>query len=90
MFAAGSPDNLLLVGFKNDTLKPLTGKTLAEVAKMRGKSPEETAIDLVVEDDTRVGTMYFLMSEDNVQLGLSQPWVGSEPMKTRRSPKACS
>ncbi len=75
MLAAGSPDNLLLVSFDNEKLKPLTGKTLAEVAKMRGKSPEETAIDLVVEDHTRVGTVYFLMSEDNVKLGLSQPWV---------------
>ena len=52
--------------FKNDKLKPLTGKTLAEVAKLRGKSPEETAMDLVIEDDSRVGTVYFLMSEDNV------------------------
>jgi N-acyl-D-amino-acid deacylase len=75
MLAAGSADNLLLVAFDNEKLKPLTGKTLAEVAKMRGKSPEETAIDLVIEDHTRVGTVYFLMSEDNVKLGLSQPWV---------------
>jgi N-acyl-D-amino-acid deacylase len=73
--AAGSPDRILLIGFKTDKLKPLTGKTLAEVAKMRGKSPEETAIDLVIEDHTRVGTAYFLMSEENVKLGLSQPWV---------------
>ncbi len=75
LFAAGSADNLLLIDFENEKLKPLTGKTLAEVAKMRGKSPEETAIDLVIEDHTRVGTVYFLMSEENVKLGLSQPWV---------------
>jgi N-acyl-D-amino-acid deacylase len=73
--AAGSPDRILLIGFKTDKLKPLTGKTLAEVAKLRGKAPEETAIDLVIEDHTRVGTAYFLMSEENVKLGLSQPWV---------------
>ncbi|HKE43042.1 MAG TPA: D-aminoacylase [Steroidobacteraceae bacterium] len=73
--AAGSADRLLLIAFKNPALKPLTGKSLAEVAKMRGKSPEETAMDLVVEDHTRVGTAYFLMSEDNVRLGLKQPWV---------------
>lgn len=73
--AAGSPDRVILIGFKNDKLKPLTGKTLAEAAKLRGKSPEETAIDLVVEDRTRVSTAYYLMSEDNVTLGLSQPWV---------------
>ncbi|HEY0942743.1 MAG TPA: D-aminoacylase [Steroidobacter sp.] len=73
--AAGSPDRVLLIGFKTEKLKPLTGKTLAEVAKMRGVSPEDAAIDLVIEDHTRVGTAYFLMSEENVKLGLSQPWV---------------
>jgi len=75
LLAAGSPDNVLLVAFDKEALKPLTGKTLSEVARMRGKSPEETAIDLVIEDHTRIGTVYFLMSEDNVKLGLSQPWV---------------
>ena len=64
---AGGPDKVLLIGFKNPKLKPLTGKTLAEVAKMRGTAPEDTAIDLVIEDDSRVGTVYFLMSEDNVR-----------------------
>lgn len=73
--AAGSADRLLLIGFKNEKLKPLTGKTLGEVAKMRGVSPEEAAMDLVIEDGSRVSTAYFLMSEDNVKLGLSQPWV---------------
>jgi len=74
-FAAGSASNVLLVEFKNDALKPLTGKTLAEVAKMRGKSPEDTAVDLVIEDDSRVGTVYFLMSEDNVRKQTALPWV---------------
>ena len=73
--AAGSPERVLLIGFKNEKLKPLTGKTLGQVAKMRGVSPEEAAIDLVIEDGSRVLTAYFLMSEDNVKLGLSQPWV---------------
>jgi N-acyl-D-amino-acid deacylase len=73
--AAGSAENLLLVGFKNDDLKPLTGKTLAEVAGMRGKSPEEAAMDLVVEDGSRVGTVYFLMSEENVKRQIALPWV---------------
>jgi N-acyl-D-amino-acid deacylase len=73
--AAGSADNVLLVAFKQEALKPLTGKTLAEVAKMRGKSPEETAMDLVIEDDSRVGTVYFLMSEDNVRKQIRLPWV---------------
>jgi N-acyl-D-amino-acid deacylase len=73
--AAGSAERVLVIGFKNEKLKPLTGKTLAEVAKMRGVSPEDAAIDLVIEDRSRVGTAYFLMSEENVKLGLSQPWV---------------
>jgi N-acyl-D-amino-acid deacylase len=75
LLEAGSPEKVLLIGFRNPALKPLTGKTLAEVAAMRGKSPEETAIDLVVEDHSRVDTAYELMSEENVQLGLRQPWV---------------
>jgi len=72
---AGRAENVLLVEFKNEKLKPLTGKTLAEVAKIRGKSPAETAVDLVIEDDSRVGTVYFLMSEENVKKQLKLPWV---------------
>jgi N-acyl-D-amino-acid deacylase len=72
---AGSPDNVLLVGFKNDALKPLTGKTLAEVAALRGRSVEETVLDLVVEDDSRVGTVYVLMSEANVCRQVALPWM---------------
>jgi N-acyl-D-amino-acid deacylase len=73
--SAGSAENVLLIGFKNDTLKYLTGKTLAEVAKMRKKSPEETAMDLVIQDGSRVGTVYFLMSEDNVRKQIALPWI---------------
>jgi len=73
--AAGSPDKILLVGFKNEKLKPLTGRSLAEVAKMRGTSPQETAMDLVIEDNNRVDTIYFLMSEDNIRKQIKQPWV---------------
>jgi len=72
---AGSPDKVLLVAFKADSLKYLTGKTLAEVARLRGKSPEETAMDLVVQDGSRVGTVYFLMSEENVRRQIALPWV---------------
>jgi N-acyl-D-amino-acid deacylase len=75
LLLAGSPDRVLLIAFKNPKLKPLTGKTLAEVAKMRGKSPEETAMDLVIEDGSRVGTVYFLMSEDNVKREVALPWM---------------
>jgi N-acyl-D-amino-acid deacylase len=73
--AVESPEQILLVGFRNDSLKPLTGKSLAEVAKMRGKSPEETAMDLVIEDGSRVQAVYFLMSEDNVKREIATPWV---------------
>ena len=72
---AGSPERVLLIGFRSEKLKPLTGKTLAEVAKLRGVSPEEAAIDLVIEDESRIDTVYFLMSEDNVRRELRQPWV---------------
>jgi N-acyl-D-amino-acid deacylase len=72
---AGTPENILFVGFKNEKLKPLTGKTLAEVAALRGKAPPETILDLVVEDDSRVNTVYFLMSEENVQQQIRLPWV---------------
>ena len=73
--ATGSPTNILLIGFKSEALKPLTGRTLAEVAAERGTSPEETAIDLVIEDNNRVGTVYFLMSEENVRRQIELPWV---------------
>ena len=96
---AGSPDKILLVAFRNDSLKPLTGKTLAEVARQRGKSAEETAMDLVVEDGSRVGTVYFLMSEENVRRQVQLPWVSfgsdaeslapeGEFLKSRPHPRA--
>ncbi|MCB0571740.1 MAG: D-aminoacylase [Phaeodactylibacter sp.] len=74
-FAAGSPDRILLVEFKNDSLKHYTGKSLAEVAALRGTSPEETAMALVVEDGSRVGTVYFLMSEENVLRQIAIPYM---------------
>jgi N-acyl-D-amino-acid deacylase len=73
--AAGSPEQILLVGFKNPELKRYTGKTLAEVARVRGTSTADTAMDLVVEDGSRVQTVYFLMSEENVRRQLRLPWV---------------
>ncbi len=73
--AVESPEKILLVGFRADSLKPLTGKSLAEVARMRGKSAEETAMDLVVQDGSRVSTVYFLMSEQNVRRQMAIPWV---------------
>lgn len=73
--AAGSPDKIMLVGFKTEKLKPLTGKTLAEVAKMRGNDPIDTAMDLIAEDESRIGTIYYLMSEENVKKEIAKPWV---------------
>ncbi len=75
MLAAGSAENVLLVGFKQDSLKYLTGKTLAEVSEMRGTDPATTAMDLVGLDESRVGTVYFIMSEENVEKKISLPWV---------------
>jgi N-acyl-D-amino-acid deacylase len=75
LMLAGGADNVLLVGFKNEALKPLTGKTLAQVARMRNVSPEDAAIDLVIEDGSRVSTIYFVMSEDNIRRQIAQPWV---------------
>ncbi len=70
---AGGAENVLLIAFKNDKLKPLTGKTLAEVAKMRGVSPEDAIIDLIIEDDSRVGAAFFLMSEENIKRNIAWP-----------------
>jgi N-acyl-D-amino-acid deacylase len=75
LLASGSADNILLASFKNDRLKPLTGKRLGEVARMRGTSPEETAMDLVIEDDSRVGAIYFHISEDNVRKQMALAWI---------------
>lgn len=81
---AGDDSRILFIGFRSAALKPLTGKTLAEVSTLRGTSPEDTIIDLIVEDDSRVTTAYFQMSEENVELGLSQPWtsLGSDAGST--------
>jgi N-acyl-D-amino-acid deacylase len=72
---AGSLDNILLVNFRNEDLKPLTGKTLAEVVEMRGTSPEDTIMDLIIEDGSRVGTVYFTQSQDIVRRAVALPWV---------------
>jgi N-acyl-D-amino-acid deacylase len=75
LYAAAGAEGTILLAFKNPKLKPLTGKTLAEVAKERGVSPEDAAIDLVIEDGSRVGIAYFLMSEENVRREVALPWV---------------
>ncbi len=73
--ASGSADRVLLVGFKSDKLKPLTGKTLAQAAKSRGEDPVDTIMNLVLEDRSRVDTVYFMMSEDNIRKEIVLPWV---------------
>jgi N-acyl-D-amino-acid deacylase len=75
MFELAGADNIKLLAFKNEALRPLTGKTLAQVAAERGTPPADTAIDLVIEDGTRVGAAYFTMSEDNLRRELALPWV---------------
>ena len=71
----GSADKVLLIGLDNDSLKYLTGKTLAEVARLRNKTPEETVMDLVIDDGSRVGVVYFSMSEENVKRQIALPWM---------------
>lgn len=73
--AAGSPDRILLVEFKSDALKQYTGKTLAEVAKLRGQDPVDAILDLVLEDRSRIGTVYFMMNEENIKKQIRRPWV---------------
>ena len=73
--AAGSPDRVRLVQFKSDALKPLTGRTLAEAAKLRGEDPVDAIMNLVLEDRSRVGAVYFMISEDNLRTQLRLPWV---------------
>jgi N-acyl-D-amino-acid deacylase len=93
--AAGSPDRIVLVDFRSDVLKPLTGKTLAEAAKLRGEDPIDAIMNLVLEDQSRVGAVYFLMSEENVRKQIALPWmsfgsdgasVAPEPPFTLSSP----
>ncbi|HLZ71521.1 MAG TPA: amidohydrolase family protein [Dehalococcoidia bacterium] len=73
--AAGDPENILLLQTRSPDLRHHQGKTLAAVARAEGKDPIETIFDLVAQDRSRIGTAYFMMSDENVRLGLSQPWV---------------
>ncbi len=84
---AGSPDKILLFGFKSDKLKPLTGKSLADVSKMRGKDPITTIMDLIAEDESRIGTVYFLMSEENVKKELARSWISFGSDEASQAPE---
>ena len=85
--AAGSPDRVILVGFEQDSLKYLTGKTLAEVATLRGTSAEITAMDLVIDNNADVSCVYFLMSEENVKKQVALPWVSFCSDSESRAPE---
>jgi len=74
-YGAGGAEHVLLLEFRQDSLRKYVGKTLAEVAKLRGSTPEETAMDLIIEDSTRVGVSYFSMTEDNIKKEVALPWI---------------
>ncbi len=71
----GSADKVLIIGFRNDSLKYLAGKTLEEIARIRNKSPEEAVMDLVIDDHSRVEVVYFSMSEENLKRQIALPWM---------------
>jgi N-acyl-D-amino-acid deacylase len=85
--SVGSPDKILLVGFKSEKLKPLTGKSLAEVAKTRGKDPIETMMDLIEEDQSRVSSIYFEMSEENIRKEIVEPWISFGSDEASQAPE---
>jgi N-acyl-D-amino-acid deacylase len=85
--AVGTPSNILLVSFKSDALKPLTGKTVAEVAEMWDMSPQETIMDLIIRDNSRVGTVYFSQSEDIVRRAAALPWVSFNSDEASMAPE---
>ncbi len=87
LYGGSGPEGTVLLNFKNPALKPLIGKSLAQVARERGVSPEDAAIDLVIEDGTRVGIAYFLMSEDNVRRQTALPWVGFDSDEAGYAPE---
>ena len=84
---AGGPEHILLAEFRSEKLKPLTGKTLAEVARMRGKDPIDTAMDLIAEDESRIGTLYFIVSEDNIRKELAKPWISFGSDEASQAPE---
>src|SRR5437867_3058581 len=85
--AAGGPEHIILVQFKSEKLKPLTGNTLDEVAKARGKDPIDTAMDLIAEDESRIGTIYFMISEANIKKELAKPWISFGSDEASQAPE---
>jgi N-acyl-D-amino-acid deacylase len=87
LYLKAGPDGMILAAFKSDELKPLTGKSLTEVANLWHESPEETAMDLVIKDGSRVGVIYFVMSEDNVRKETTLPWMSFASDEAAPSPE---
>jgi N-acyl-D-amino-acid deacylase len=86
-YQESGPEKMMLVGFKSEKLKPLTGKTLAEIAAERGTSPEDAMIDLIIEDDSGIGTIYFMMNEENVKKKIAKPWVSFGSDEASQAPE---
>lgn len=84
---AGSPDRLILVSFKKDALKPLTGKTLEEIARERKTDPIETILDLLVEDESSIGTFYFITAEENIRKLIALPWISFGSDEAAQAPE---
>jgi N-acyl-D-amino-acid deacylase len=84
---AGSPDNILLVSFKREALKPLQGKTLTQIARMRGKDPVETLLDLLLEDESNIGTVYFITAEENIRKLIPLPWISFGSDEASQAPE---
>lgn len=84
---AGSPDNLLLISFKQDRLKPLQGKTLTQIAKERGKDPLDTLLDLLMEDESSIGTAYFITAEENIRKLVGLPWISFGSDEASQAPE---
>jgi N-acyl-D-amino-acid deacylase len=85
---AGSPDNMLLISFKQEALKPLQGKTLAQIAQQRGKDPVETLLDLLVEDGSSIGTAYFITAEENIRKLMPLPWISYGSDEAAQAPES--
>jgi N-acyl-D-amino-acid deacylase len=84
---AGSPENVVLISFKKETLKPLQGKTLAQIAQQRGKDPVETILDLLLEDESGIGTAYFITAEENIRKLVPLPWVSFGSDEASQAPE---
>ncbi|HEX3944693.1 MAG TPA: D-aminoacylase [Rhizomicrobium sp.] len=87
LYALAGPHGTLMLSFKNPKLKPLTGKRLDEIAAMRHESPEDAAIDLVIEDGSRVGVAYFLMSDDNIKREIALPYTSFDSDESAQAPE---